>query len=64
MEEVIQGLLRRAPPVSSPEHLVQISLSVTQTAVDGLIQVLPLLGFGSTATVNTHELGTGPRGTI
>ena len=36
-----------------------MSLIVPQTAVDGLIQVFALLGFGIAAIVHTHEPGTG-----
>jgi hypothetical protein len=62
IQELVQGLLRRvqvAAPVSLAQQLVQMSLSVPQTAVDGLIQIFPLLGFGIAAIVYTYEPGSG-----
>jgi hypothetical protein len=37
-----------------------MSLSIPQTAVDGLIQVFPLLGFGIAAVVHTYKPDMGP----
>jgi hypothetical protein len=60
-QELIEAPLRRvqiAAPVSFTEHFVQTS--VPQTAVHGLIQGFPILGFGIAAIVHTYEPDAGP----
>jgi hypothetical protein len=52
-QPVIQGLLRRAPRLL-PRESCSDEPERHENRSTRLIQVLPLLGFGITVTVNTH----------
>lgn len=67
IEELMEGLLRRvriAAQVSFTEHLIQMSLSVPQTAVDGLIQISAFLVSGSRPLYTRTSQTRSPRRTI
>jgi hypothetical protein len=58
IQVLIQCLLRRVEipaAISFAEHFVEMSLSVPQSAVDGLAQVVSPLGFGIAAIVYAHQ---------
>jgi len=58
---LVERLLRRielSPEVSLTEHLVEMSLRIPQSAVDGLVQILSPLGFGVAAAVYAHQPST------
>jgi hypothetical protein len=61
---LIERSLRRVEilaAVSLPEHFVEMSLCIPQSAVDGLIQILSLLGFEVAAAIYSHQPSTRPR---
>jgi hypothetical protein len=45
--------------ISLAEHLVEMSLSVPQSAANGVVQVISFLGFGIAAVVHTHQPSVG-----
>jgi hypothetical protein len=64
IQELIQCLFRRLQipaMIALTEHFVEISLSVPQPAMDGLVQVASILGFGVTTVVHAHKPSVDPR---
>lgn len=62
IQVLIQCLLRRVQipaPIALAEHFVEMRLSVPQSAVDGVVQVIPFLGFEIAAVVYAYQPSAG-----
>lgn len=55
-DSVFGSMSQNPAAVSLAEHLVEMSLGLPQSAVDGLVQVLSFLGFGIMAVIYPHQL--------